>query len=133
MSRSYISKALRARIGDQARHRCDYCPTQEAIVGMPMELDHLVPEALGGHTVEGNLWLARSLEIIFRGSCIRHDGVLGARSEIRVAMDRNDDRPGLDRILIRMVATLDPDEDPTVLLQDAAHPFAGYRLHSSIT
>jgi hypothetical protein len=61
MSRSYISMALRAKIAAQARYRCGYCLTQEAVVGTPMELDHLVPEALGGHTVEGNLWLACSL------------------------------------------------------------------------
>ena len=61
MSRSYIPKALRAKVGARARYRCGYCLSQEAVVGMPMELDHLIPEALGGRTVEGNLWLACSL------------------------------------------------------------------------
>jgi HNH endonuclease len=61
MSGTYISKALRAKVGAEARHRCGYCLTQEAVVGTPMELDHLIPEALGGRTVEGNLWLACSL------------------------------------------------------------------------
>jgi hypothetical protein len=32
----------------------------EQVVGMPMELDHLVPEALGGATEAENLWLACS-------------------------------------------------------------------------
>ena len=36
----------------QVRYRCGYCLTQQAIVGMPMELEHLIPEALGGRTVE---------------------------------------------------------------------------------
>jgi hypothetical protein len=61
MSRSYISKALRIKVSAQARYRCGYCLTQEAVVGTPMEFDHLIPEALGGRTEEGNLWLACSL------------------------------------------------------------------------
>jgi 5-methylcytosine-specific restriction endonuclease McrA len=61
MSRSYISKALRAKVQAQARYRCGYCLTQQAVVSMPMELDHLIPEALGGRTVEENLWLSCSL------------------------------------------------------------------------
>jgi hypothetical protein len=53
--------AFASSAGAQARLRCGSCLAQEAVVGMPMELDHLIPEALGGRTVEGNLWLARSL------------------------------------------------------------------------
>ncbi len=61
MSRTYIPKALRDSVSVAARHRCGYCLSAEAIVGMPMEFDHLIPEALGGLTVEDNLWLACSL------------------------------------------------------------------------
>lgn len=61
MSRTYIPKALRALVAQQARYRCGYCLTQEAIVGTPMEFDHIIPEALGGLTEEANLWLACSL------------------------------------------------------------------------
>jgi hypothetical protein len=61
MSRTYIAKSLRERVAVQARHRCGYCLTTEAIVGTPMEMDHLIPEALGGLTEEDNLWLACSL------------------------------------------------------------------------
>jgi hypothetical protein len=60
MSRAYISQTLRARIGSQAKYRCGYCLTQEVVVGMPMEIDHLVPESSGGATEEHNLWLACS-------------------------------------------------------------------------
>jgi hypothetical protein len=60
MSQAYISKALRDRITAQARHRCGYCLTQEAMVGMPMEIDHIIPEVFGGPTSEENLWLACS-------------------------------------------------------------------------
>jgi hypothetical protein len=67
MSRSYISKALRDVVAQQARYRCGYCLTQEAVVGTPMEVDHIIPESLGGLTEETNLWLACSL-------CNNHKG-----------------------------------------------------------
>ncbi len=58
MSKTYIPKALRRRVAAQARHRCGYCLTPEFIVGYEMDVDHLIPEALDGPTVEENLWLA---------------------------------------------------------------------------
>lgn len=61
MTKRYIPKALRDLITEQAGRRCGYCLTQEAIVGAPMEIDHLFPESLGGSTEEDNLWLACSL------------------------------------------------------------------------
>jgi 5-methylcytosine-specific restriction endonuclease McrA len=61
MTAARIPKALRERVSTQARHRCGYCLTAEAIVGTPMEIDHIIPRALGGPTVEDNLWLACSL------------------------------------------------------------------------
>jgi 5-methylcytosine-specific restriction endonuclease McrA len=61
MSRSYIPRTLRERVAAQARHRCGYCLTSEAIVGTPMEIDHIIPESIGGQTEENNLWLACSL------------------------------------------------------------------------
>jgi HNH endonuclease len=67
MSQSYVPKALRQRVAAQARHRCGYCLTAEAIVGTPMEIEHVVPESLGGQTEEDNLWLACSL-------CNEHKG-----------------------------------------------------------
>jgi HNH endonuclease len=61
MSRSYVPKALRERVAQQAKYRCGYCLTPEWIVGTPMEIDHIVPEASGGPTDEDNLWLVCSL------------------------------------------------------------------------
>jgi HNH endonuclease len=61
MSEAYIPSALRQRVAAQARHRCGYCLTSEAIVGTPMEIDHIIPQSLGGPTEEENLWLACSL------------------------------------------------------------------------
>lgn len=57
----YIPKELRDKIATQAQRRCGYCLTSEAIVGTPMEIDHLIPQSLGGLTEEDNLWLACSL------------------------------------------------------------------------
>jgi hypothetical protein len=61
MSQTYVTKELRERVAVQARFRCGYCLTAEAIVGTPMEIEHLIPESLGGATQETNLWLACSL------------------------------------------------------------------------
>ena len=61
MSKAYIAKPLRELVSQQARQRCGYCLTQAAIVGTPMQIDHIIPESLGGQTEETNLWLACSL------------------------------------------------------------------------
>jgi hypothetical protein len=61
MSRTHVPRPLRERVAAQARHRCGYCLSQEAVVGTPMEIYHLIPEALGGLAAEENLWLACSL------------------------------------------------------------------------
>jgi len=60
MSETYIPRALRARVAAQARFRCGYCLTAQAISGVLMELEHIFPESLGGLTEEENLWLACS-------------------------------------------------------------------------
>jgi hypothetical protein len=61
MSQTHIPRELRERVAAPARYRCGYCLTAQAIVGTPLEIDHLIPECLGGLTVESNLWLACSL------------------------------------------------------------------------
>jgi hypothetical protein len=61
MSRTRIPAWLRERVAKTARYRCGYCLSCEAVVGSPMEIDHLIPEAMGGLTEEVNLWLACSL------------------------------------------------------------------------
>jgi len=52
--------AARQRVARQARYRCGYCLTAEEVAGAAMQVDHMFPEALGGLTVEENLWLACS-------------------------------------------------------------------------
>ncbi len=58
MSKTSIPQVLRDRVARQAGARCGYCLSAEAIAGQTMEIDHLIPEALGGKTEEENLWLA---------------------------------------------------------------------------
>lgn len=61
MSRSCIGRALREQVSSEARHRCGYCLTSARIIGAPMEIDHIIPESLGGPTARENLWLACSM------------------------------------------------------------------------
>ncbi len=58
MTRTYIPRAVRERVRAQARNRCGYCLSQEAVTGQPLEIEHIVPEARGGTSAEMNLWLA---------------------------------------------------------------------------
>jgi len=61
MSRSHIGRALREQVTRDARRRCGYCLTSARITGTPMEVDHIIPESLGGLAVRENLWLACSM------------------------------------------------------------------------
>lgn len=61
MSRSYVGKALREQVAREARYRCGYCLTSARVTGTRMEIDHIIPESLGGLTAEENLWLACSM------------------------------------------------------------------------
>ena len=58
MSQPYIPAALRRRVTAQARGRCGYCVSAEMIVGMALEIEHIIPRAAGARTEEENLWLA---------------------------------------------------------------------------
>lgn len=53
-----VPKAVRRRVAEAAGYRCGYCLTSQEIVGPLLEIDHLMPEALGGSSDESNLWLA---------------------------------------------------------------------------
>lgn len=58
MSATHVPDALRERVAAQARHRCGYCLSAEAIMGMSLEIEHTIPESRGGLIIEENLWLA---------------------------------------------------------------------------
>ncbi|MBC8448448.1 MAG: HNH endonuclease [Chloroflexi bacterium] len=58
MTPAYIPVELRQQIRADAGRRCGYCRSPEVLTGMPLEIEHIIPEAAGGLTVRENLWLA---------------------------------------------------------------------------
>lgn len=58
MTSAHIPKRLREQIAAEAGHRCGYCLTPQDHTAMPMEIEHIVPRAAGGPSVQDNLWLA---------------------------------------------------------------------------
>ncbi len=70
MSSAYVPDDLRELVARQARYRCGYCQTQQAVIGTPMEVEHIFPSSLGGPTVEDNLWLACSYCNLHKGTRI---------------------------------------------------------------
>jgi len=58
MSKSYIPESVRQRVAEAARYRCGYCQTRQDIVGYPLHVEHIIPEAADGSSAEDNLWLA---------------------------------------------------------------------------
>lgn len=68
MARAYISKALRKKVAGAAKHRCGYCLTPQSFTAMPMEIEHIIPVAAGGPSIENNLWLACPLCNGYKGS-----------------------------------------------------------------
>ena len=67
MTPAYVPAALRRQVRADAGARCGYCHSSEAFLGMPLDIEHLVPEAAGGGTVRENLWLACSRCNDFKG------------------------------------------------------------------
>lgn len=65
---SLIGSELRARLRQDARERCGYCLSAQKYVLGPLEVEHIVPKALGGRDAEENLWLACRL-------CNNHKGI----------------------------------------------------------
>jgi hypothetical protein len=53
-----ISKELDEKIRRQAKNRCGYCQNPQDLLPFKLEIEHIFPQALGGKTIEENLWLA---------------------------------------------------------------------------
>lgn len=68
MSKAYISADIRRRVAKTARFRCGYCLSPQQIVGFPMHVEHIIPEAVGGSSEEDNLWLACPLCNGYKGT-----------------------------------------------------------------
>jgi hypothetical protein len=46
------------RLVQRADHRCEYCGYPEEVSPVPLEIDHIIPQAKGGRTILTNLALA---------------------------------------------------------------------------
>jgi 5-methylcytosine-specific restriction endonuclease McrA len=68
---TYIAHALRELVARRAKHRCEYCQSQEIILGMPFEVEHVVPEVVGGSSQETNLALACPRCNRYKGSLVQ--------------------------------------------------------------
>jgi 5-methylcytosine-specific restriction endonuclease McrA len=58
ISSTKIPEPLRARVAERSKHRCCYCHAREAIMGIRLHIDHIVPEKAGGISSGENLCLA---------------------------------------------------------------------------
>ena len=71
---------LRERIARTAGYACGYCRTPEAIAGFRMSIEHIIPDAKGGETVEENLWLSCHARDEFKGARVQgRDPLTGKR------------------------------------------------------
>ncbi|KHD06199.1 hypothetical protein PN36_15360 [Candidatus Thiomargarita nelsonii] len=52
MSNSHISAKLRQEVAEQSRYRCCYCQSQQRFIGILLTVDHIIPESLGGATID---------------------------------------------------------------------------------
>jgi hypothetical protein len=60
MSPQLTPEELRDFVVQRADYRCEYCQTPMWLIGIPHEIDHIIPKAKGGVTTEDNLCLACS-------------------------------------------------------------------------
>lgn len=50
-----VPPALRQQVIAEAYQRCEYCQTQQRLIGMPLVIDHIIPRSLGGSQDRANL------------------------------------------------------------------------------
>jgi 5-methylcytosine-specific restriction endonuclease McrA len=72
-----VPRRLRERVTRTAGNCCGYCRTPASIAGFRLSIEHIIPEAKGGKTVEENLWLACHACNEFKAARVQ---VSGARS-----------------------------------------------------
>lgn len=53
-----VSESMRARVREQAGHRCGYCLARQEYLPWILEIEHIIPKSKGGTDDERNLWLA---------------------------------------------------------------------------
>ena len=50
-----VPSTLRQQVIAEAHQRCEYCQTQQRLIGMPLVIDHIIPRSLGGSQDRANL------------------------------------------------------------------------------
>jgi len=68
---SFVSPAIRQQVISEAQDCCEYCQTQQCLIGMPLVIDHIIPRALGGSSDRANL----------AASCYRCNLFKGAKTQ----------------------------------------------------
>ncbi|HEY3136883.1 MAG TPA: HNH endonuclease signature motif containing protein [Blastocatellia bacterium] len=68
MSPTKLPDSLRARVREAAGDRCGYCLSPQRLVMGKLEVEHIIPRALGGADEEFNLWLSCGLCNRYKGS-----------------------------------------------------------------
>lgn len=66
--RPHLPEILRRKVAETAEYRCGYCLTVQEFTAMPMQIEHIIPIAAGGTSIEENLWLACPLCNGYKGS-----------------------------------------------------------------
>lgn len=66
-----ISKDLDSKIRSQAKNRCGYCRNPQELLPFKLEIEHIRPQALGGESIEENLWLACRESNVHKAAKIR--------------------------------------------------------------
>lgn len=50
-----ISRQPRQQVYAEADYRCEYCRTSARLIGMPLVIDHILPQSVGGDDERDNL------------------------------------------------------------------------------
>ena len=65
MKKAYISQKLRRQVLERAKEMCEYCLSMSDLLGANLEVEHIIPESLGGLSSLDNLCASYS-------TCNRH-------------------------------------------------------------
>lgn len=83
MTPAKLPDPIRARVQDAAGDRCGYCLSPQRFVMAKLEVEHIIPRALGGSDEETNLWLSCGLCNRYKGSQIKStDPATGATVDL---------------------------------------------------
>lgn len=71
MSPTNVTDSVRARVREAAGDCCGYCLSPQRLVMSKLEVEHIIPRALGGGDEEFNLWLSCGLCNRYKGAQTR--------------------------------------------------------------